>query len=137
MAALPSFARAIFTVPPKPSPPNRTPPHDPPSTAPNPHPPMVAPRRSSVHRFCIWSDDGMTQSTFEPNLYAKRDGDRKPWWIVAVRSLPEAHHDVPINEWRLCVTEKERDTFGMELLQKHGTNGVHFCVAEGYWNIDG
>lgn len=73
----------------------------------------------------------------KPDLYAKADDNRKPWWIVAIRSDPDAHHDQPINEWRLCLTEAERKTAGTELLKKHGTHQVHLCYAEGYWNMEG
>lgn len=64
------------------------------------------------------------------NLYAKLDDDRKPWWIVAVRG-----HDV--NEWRLCTTDKQRDEAVKSLIEKYGTDGLHFCFAEGYYNIEG
>lgn len=69
--------------------------------------------------------------------YAVADGNRKPWWIVAIRSDPATYHDNPINEWTLCLTREEIDAAGVALLNKHGTHQVHLCIAEGYWNIEG
>lgn len=67
----------------------------------------------------------------QPTLYATADGNRRPWYIVAIKS------GASTRDFRIVHSEEEQSAAVAEFREKYGLSNCQVYVAEGYWNIQG
>lgn len=73
--------------------------------------------------------------SMEPMLYAKADGNRKPWYIVSIESGISTGE--PKRDFRICHNDDERSAAVAEFRKLYSLNDCQVYVAEGFWNIQG
>lgn len=70
----------------------------------------------------------------KPDLYAKADGNRKPWYIAAL-----VYHEGTEREERFVTIlhNPNDDSWLASYRKSRGLDDCHYYIAEGYYNIVG